>query len=398
MAHPVCFGYAPPAAALPVAHAALPPLQRQPVGAIIPPLLPLTIEHCYKWVLDDATAKYVQTARPGTTLFSHTFGDRGLIWQLELYPNGVPGRAGRHVAFGTEGHVQVAVCLKSPNTTAKISFNIKVGKLPPAAREYEFSTLPGSSSSSHCNVFLFSQYAAGNLSWSDFGNGVDGGLSLSVSFLTSEPQGWETMPQGHHASSSLASDLGALLTDGSGDVTLVCGDERLAAHSLILCARSRVFAAQLCGSLAQNRNALPVLPEVTPHALRQLLRFIYTDQLLPPPTPEEATHLLHAAEVYDVRRLYSVCEAALSVSLTVERVAPMLTLADQHGARDLRRAALMFTAANAAAVLATPAWKELVAARPDLVAELLTTLVTGAPPPEEERSAGGERSVRPRVE
>ena len=36
----------------------------------------------------------------------------------------------------------------------------------------------------------------------------------------------------------------------------------------------------------------------------------------------------------------------------------MLMLADQHGARDLRHAALMFTAANAAAFLAMPAWKE----------------------------------------
>jgi speckle-type POZ protein len=175
--------------------------------------------------------------------------------------------------------------------------------------------------------------------------------------------------------------LGALLASGEdADVTLVCRDERLAAHRLVLRMRSPVFAAQLSeGPLQADASAVPVPPDITPHTLKRLLQFLYTDEL-EPASPEEATHLLNAADHYGVRRLFAISEHTLCAALTVENAAETLTLADQHGAAALKDAALRFVAANAVAVMATPGWAHLVTSRPPLVVEAMHTLATGAPP------------------
>jgi speckle-type POZ protein len=194
----------------------------------------------------------------------------------------------------------------------------------------------------------------------------------------------------------LSAALGALLTSGQGaDVTLLCGGKRLEAHSLLLCARSPVFAAQLAeGPLRADASAVPVPPEITPHTLRRLLHFLYTDEL-EPVSAEEASHLLNAADHYNVPRLFAICERTLCSALAIDTVATTLTLADQHGATALKHAALRFLVANAVAVMATLGWAHLASARPLLMGEALHTLATGAPPvapavqpPEAEGDAG----------
>ena len=47
-----------------------------------------------------------------------------------------------------------------------------------------------------------------------------------------------------------------------------------------------------------------------------------------------------------------------------------LMLAEQHGARSLKVAALRFVAANAVAVMKTDGWKHMAAARPTLLSEV----------------------------
>jgi hypothetical protein len=73
---------------------------------------------------------------------------------------------------------------------------------------------------------------------------------------------------------SLSAGLSALLASGKdADVTLLCAGERLAAHALLLCTRSPVFAAQLQeGPMQADASAVPVpAPDITPHTLHRLL-------------------------------------------------------------------------------------------------------------------------------
>jgi speckle-type POZ protein len=188
----------------------------------------------------------------------------------------------------------------------------------------------------------------------------------------------------------LGADLAAALQTGKrADVTLVCAGERLAAHALLLCTRSPVFAAQLEeGPMQADASAVPVPPDITPHTLRRLLEFIYTDEL-EPASAEEATHLLNAADHYGLRRLFGICERTLCAALCLDSAAETLTLADQHGAAALKDAALRFVAANPVAVMATPGWAHLLSSRPALIAEALHTLATGAPPEAPARLTAG---------
>ncbi len=124
---------------------------------------------------------------------------------------------------------------------------------------------------------------------------------------------------------------------------------------------------------------MPVPPEITPHTLHRLLQFLYTDEL-EPSSPEEATHLLHAADHYGVRRLFCICERTLCAALSVDNAAETLALAGLHSAAALKDAALRFVAANAVAVMASAGWAHLVTSRPPLVVEAMHTLATGAPP------------------
>jgi hypothetical protein len=201
---------------------------------------------------------------------------------------------------------------------------------------------------------------------------------------------------------SLGADFGALLTSGEDtDVTLVCDGERLAAHALVLRARSPVFAAQLAdGPLRADADALPVPPEITPHTLRHLLHFLYTDELQPA-SAEEASHLLNASDHYDVPRLFAICERTLSGALSVENAAATLTLADQQSATTLKNVALRFVAANTLAVMATPGWAQLVVARPLLMADAMHTMAAGEPPAPRAAEGGAgdeaERRVRRRT-
>lgn len=191
---------------------------------------------------------------------------------------------------------------------------------------------------------------------------------------------------------SLGSDLGRLLSSGeSADVTLACGDARIPAHSFILCARSSVFNAQLRGPLAADLSAVPVTAEIDEHTLRRTLSYIYTGELVPK-SPEEAQHLLNAADVYALPGLLRIAERALLRGLCVANAAVTLTLAEQHGVPRLKAAALRFVARSGVCepVMATPGWAHLRQAAPALVEELLHTAMAGAPPEPQPRDAGGE--------
>lgn len=157
---------------------------------------------------------------------------------------------------------------------------------------------------------------------------------------------------------SLGADLASDLESGRGsDVALCCGGEELRAHSQLLAARSPVLAAQLAS--CPGTRALAINPDVSPPALRRLLEYAYTGRLDPEPSYEEATHLLAAADAYQLLGLMTLCERKLAVFLRVENAAETLLLADQHSSAALREAAMKFIATCHGAVRRTAGWKDL---------------------------------------
>ncbi|KAF2918650.1 hypothetical protein DAI22_08g072500 [Oryza sativa Japonica Group] len=138
--------------------------------------------------------------------------------------------------------------------------------------------------------------------------------------------------------SDILENFGKLLEKGEGaDVTFVVGGEKIAAHKIVLAARSSVFKAELYGQMKEKRA-------------RGLLHFIYTDSL---PDMDDLSDddyyemirlLLVAADRYAMDRMKLQCESILGEHLDVQTVATTLALADQHNCNGLKDVCIEFIA------------------------------------------------------
>jgi speckle-type POZ protein len=350
--------------------------------------------HVHAWRVEGLTLASFTSDTVGHRLYSAPFHACGFEWRLYLAPNGVTeehkGGIGVFCELLTKNATVQAseVRLTVGDVWTKLMGGVKVFSMRVPRPEGASPMWGFHSAVTHAEVAA------------DVAKCLPGGVLTVTVTLRLVGAAALTNPVSLLAP-ALGAHFGALLTSGKGaDVTLLCGGERLAAHALVLAARSRVFAAQLeDGPLRADAAAVPVPPEITPQTLRRLLHFLYTDEL-EPESAEEATHLLNAADHYNVPRLFAICERTLCSALAIDTVATTLTLADQHGATALKHAALRFVAANAVAVMATPGWAHLASARPLLMGEALHTLATGAPPaapavePAEAEGSAGDGTVR----
>ena len=85
-------------------------------------------------------------------------------------------------------------------------------------------------------------------------------------------------------------------------------------------------------------------------------------------------HLLMAANRYECGGLKLLCEAKLCEGLAVENAATRLVLAEQAEADELKEVCRELIKPNAAAVMGTEGWKDVMAAGVELVNEVLALL------------------------
>lgn len=110
------------------------------------------------------------------------------------------------------------------------------------------------------------------------------------------------------------------------DVTFCVGPEKedIPAHKFILSISSSVFEAMFYGRLASESNEIAV-PDIEPTAFRNLLRFLYTDEVCVEPDTVMAT--LYTAKKYVVPTLEDQCVAFLEQSLSTDNAFLLLTQA-----------------------------------------------------------------------
>ncbi|XP_064540349.1 speckle-type POZ protein-like [Drosophila montana] len=159
--------------------------------------------------------------------------------------------------------------------------------------------------------------------------------------------------------SKLADDLGALLEEETlSDVTIVTGDgQKIKAHRLILSARSPVFMAMFKHPSKENELGCITIPDFNYNVIREMLRFIYTDQK--PNMADIIEELLAAADKYCLDRLKAMCADFLLSSLSAENAAKLLKLADLYNMEYLKSRAVEFIKKNIDVVWETPEWKQL---------------------------------------
>jgi len=185
---------------------------------------------------------------------------------------------------------------------------------------------------------------------------------------------------------SLGKDLGTLLEDSEGtDVQFDVDGEVMAAHKIILSARSPVFQAMLNGPMREGHAEMIEIADVRAPVFKALLHFAYTDDLPLDLRGSKlevtmAQHLLAAADRFQLLRLRCLCEQRLCETVEVETVATTLALAEQNNANELKRVCLEFVSRHLQQVMASEGYQYMITTCPQLQSEILK-VIAAAPPP-----------------
>ena len=218
--------------------------------------------------------------------------------------------------------------------------------------------------------------------WSltDFYGGFDGTLVVRVRLRARSFNELEVPSMANVG--TLKDDLVALLGDEAHmDVRFRCsGGGVVGAHSVLLAARSPTLRALLHGPLAAKLPTELHVPDWSADIMTQLIHFLYTDEVSFS-SPEEAQHLLYAADFYDITRLRTLCEMELHYSMTLGSALDTLALAHTCNCVGLRSTALRFVAQHAAELMSCQAWASLREVHPELEAAVMHTVAHGEPPP-----------------
>jgi len=131
------------------------------------------------------------------------------------------------------------------------------------------------------------------------------------------------------------------------DVTLFFPNEsvQLKAHSWILCLRSNYFDSVFkMTDSKEAKNGLIAVNETTVEVMRELLRFIYTDNING--LDKFAFELMLAADYYHVNDLVKACEDYLKANLTPENMIPILEFAVNANRPELKETTMRFFREN----------------------------------------------------
>ncbi|KAL1399191.1 hypothetical protein pipiens_002246 [Culex pipiens pipiens] len=165
------------------------------------------------------------------------------------------------------------------------------------------------------------------------------------------------------------------LVDGTkyGDVTILIDGQRFLAYKGILSARSAVFAAMFKHPMQESTENCIAISDVEPGVFKELLRYIYTDQLTCLETM--AQKLYEAADKYDIQTLKSLCRCHIVKKMNSETAADTLVLADMHGDHEMKSHALRFLiGSEAGTVTKSAGWKKMFRTHPYLVDETIGAL------------------------
>ncbi|GJN20643.1 hypothetical protein PR202_gb08043 [Eleusine coracana subsp. coracana] len=147
--------------------------------------------------------------------------------------------------------------------------------------------------------------------------------------------------------------FGDILSSEEGaDVKFQVGNKAFSAHRLVLAARSPVFKTELYGLMQESTAVIPI-DDMEAEVFSALLTFLYTDTIPEMKEQEESAmtrHLLVAAVKYRLERLKLICEDRLCKQISMDSIANILALAEQHNCRGLKEACMEFSRSSESAL------------------------------------------------
>lgn len=277
-------------------------------------------------------------------------------WSVRLYPGGKEK--------ATAGYISCGIVLESRGST-RASYRISVinqmgwkNHIVTSDTVKTFSNTRGDENDAECCEHRFISRDA--LKNAASGHCVDDTVVIQVeltvfgeverSVLSTSIKGSILDRRGR----SLTEELSELLfEENMSDLKIFVQDETIPAHKFILCLRSTVFKAMLCGPMTEGIKGEIVIEDASALVIKEMLRFMYLDYCDPEVLMHHAEELLAVACKYDLERLQHICENHLCINLNTNNVAVVLHLADMYGASLLKKRALVFISQNAKEVVSS---------------------------------------------
>ena len=176
------------------------------------------------------------------------------------------------------------------------------------------------------------------------------------------------------AASASSSCLDKLFTSPKfNDVNFILHNKKIPAHKGVLATCSAVFEAMFSNDMMEKESNEVKIDDVDEVVFVEMLRFIYTGKVQNPNVL--AADLLSVADKYDLEHLKKFSQLEMIKDLCVEQAAKYLVLADLHTADLLKKKTIEFISRNAAAVIKTEGWKQLVKSYAHLAAEIFENLI-----------------------
>ncbi|RWS14044.1 protein roadkill-like protein [Dinothrombium tinctorium] len=178
------------------------------------------------------------------------------------------------------------------------------------------------------------------------------------------------------ASQSIASNFASLINSEIDCDTIVASRDGIEfkAHRLVLKARSKVFEAMFEHETKERAESRIEIPDFDGAVIKEMLNFIYSDNIDEDNINEIASELLLAADKYYLPRLKMLCEQYLASNITVDTCGYLLPLSDMCNCKRLKEKVLEFSAANSVKVSETESWNREVSKRPYLFGEAYDAL------------------------
>ena len=156
------------------------------------------------------------------------------------------------------------------------------------------------------------------------------------------------------------------------DFALLCDDETIPCHRIILSGASSVFEAMIGNK--KNKEAVEgeVDMNISAEVGRAFVEFIYTAKLDKEILAKEAVSFLELGDKYQMPGLKEVAEEEMMTQLSRENMVKLLAISDLYRAKELREAAIKFTKLNMAWIRSDEArMEEVKKLNVNLMAELL---------------------------
>ncbi len=171
------------------------------------------------------------------------------------------------------------------------------------------------------------------------------------------------------AEAAVARDIASALTDEAlCDITFIVGSQRFKAHRVICCCRSEYFRSMLLGGMKESSQSEIHIPDVTPRAFGDILRYIYGGSVNM--GSEYLLELVHAAEMFCLESFAHSLKEHLMQIISQTNAIEVLLSTDAYNMPEIKSKCIDCIICNYEEFVASNAFQKL-SEHPSLLLEIM---------------------------